>query len=92
MGIVVAYDMYKECCDGLLYATTWKVDVKHRMSSSEFRMKLSKQMLEYDPKKNLYNGDDKQRSFTQNHKVGRSIDNGMESCELVGALYPEDGF
>jgi hypothetical protein len=31
MGIVAAYDMYKECYDGLLDAT-WKVDVKDRMS------------------------------------------------------------
>jgi hypothetical protein len=49
MSIVAAYDMYKECCDGLLDAT-WKVDEKDRMSYSEFRMKLSNQMLEYDPK------------------------------------------
>jgi hypothetical protein len=90
MGIVAAYDMYKECCDGLLDAP-WKVDEKDRMSYSEFRMKLSKQLLAYDPKYNLYNGDDKQRSFTQNHKVRRSIDNDMESCEQMEALYPEDG-
>jgi hypothetical protein len=41
MGIVAAYDMYKECCDGLLDAP-WKVDEKDRMSYSEFRMKLLK--------------------------------------------------
>ncbi len=58
MGSVAAYDMYKEYCDGLLDAT-WKVDVKDRMLYSEFHMKLSKQMLEYDPKHNLYNGDDR---------------------------------
>jgi hypothetical protein len=81
MGIVAAYDMYKECCDGLLDAT-WKVDVKDRMSYTEFRIKLSQQMLEYDPKKNLYNGDDKQRAFTRHHKVRRSIDyDDMESSE-----------
>jgi hypothetical protein len=40
------------------------LDIKDRMSYTEFRMKLSKQMLEYDPKKNLYNGDDKQRAYT----------------------------
>jgi hypothetical protein len=49
MSIVAAYDMYKECCDGLLDAT-WKVDEKDRMLYSEFCMKLSNQMLEYDPK------------------------------------------
>jgi hypothetical protein len=91
MGIVAAYDMYKECCDGML-DSTWKVDVKDRMSYTEFRMKLSKQMLEYDPKKNMYNEDDKQRSFTQNNKVRRSNDdNDMESCEQRELLYPEDG-
>ena len=91
MGIVATYDMYKECCDGLLDAT-WKVDEKDRMSYTEFCMKLSKQMLEYDPKKNLYDGDDKQRAFTKNHKVRRSIvDHDMESSERREALYPEDG-
>jgi hypothetical protein len=92
MGIVAAYDMYKEGCDGLLDAT-WKVDEKDRMSYTEFRMKLSKQMLEYDPKKNLYNGDDKQRAFTKNHKLRRSIvdHDDMESSERRESLYPEDG-
>ena len=44
MVVVAAYDIYKECCEGLL-DSTWKIDEKEMMSYSEFCMKLSKQML-----------------------------------------------
>jgi len=71
MGIIAAYDMYKECCDGLLDGT-WKIPVKKQMSFSDFRMKLSEQMLTYDPHKNRYAGDDKFRRYTQQHKLRRS--------------------
>jgi len=71
MGIIAAYDMYKECCDGLLDGS-WAIPVKKRMSFSEFRMKLSEQMLTYDPRKNRYAGDDKFRRYTQQHKLRRS--------------------
>ena len=53
MVVVAAYDMYKECFEDLL-DSTWKIDEKERMSYSEFCMKLSKQMLEYDPRNNQY--------------------------------------
>jgi hypothetical protein len=60
MGIVAAYDMYQECYDGGLDAT-WKVDQKDRMMFLQFRLKLSEQMLLYDPQNDLYAGDDRFR-------------------------------
>ena len=51
---------------------SWAVPVKKEMSFSEFRMKLSEQMLTYDPRKNRYAGDDKFRRYTQQHKLRRS--------------------
>ncbi len=76
--VVAVYDMYKECCEGLL-DSTWKINEKERMSYSEFHMKLSKQMLEYNPRNNQYNGDNKLRLFTQNHKARRTIKDSMDT-------------
>jgi hypothetical protein len=42
MVVVAVYDMYKECCEGLL-DSTWKINEKEMMLYSEFCMKLSKQ-------------------------------------------------
>jgi hypothetical protein len=69
MGIVAAYNMYQECCEGLM-DPTWDINEKERMSYSELCQKLSTQMLEYNPKNNFYDGDDK---LLQNHKGRRSI-------------------
>jgi hypothetical protein len=44
MGVIAAYDMYLECSDGMLDAA-WMVAKKDRMSFSQFRLRLSKQML-----------------------------------------------
>jgi hypothetical protein len=71
MGIIAAYDMYNECCDGLL-DPSWAISIKKRMGFTEFRMRLSEQMLQYDPRDNRYAGDDKFRRFTQQHKIRRS--------------------
>ena len=56
IGIIAAYDMYIECCEGGLDAT-WKVDAKKRMTFAQFRLRLSEQMLQYNPVTNLYPGD-----------------------------------
>ena len=56
LGIIAAYDMYIECCEGGLDGA-WKVDVKKRMTFAQFRMRLSEQMLKYDPFGNAYTGD-----------------------------------
>ncbi|KAK1735042.1 hypothetical protein QTG54_014108 [Skeletonema marinoi] len=53
MGIIAAYDVYNECCDGLLNPS-WKVDQKNRMTFTIFRQMLGQQMLEYDPRKRCY--------------------------------------
>jgi hypothetical protein len=58
MGIISAYDMYNECCDGLLDAL-WAIPKKKRMGFREFQIKLSEQMLKYDLRDNCYAGDDK---------------------------------
>jgi hypothetical protein len=58
MGIIAAYDMYSECCDGLLDASR-AIPKKKRMGFTEFRIKLLEQMLKYDPRDNCYAGYDK---------------------------------
>ncbi len=58
MGIIAAHDMYNECCNGLLDAL-WAIPKKKRMGFMEFRIKLSEQMLKYDPQDNPHAGDDK---------------------------------
>jgi hypothetical protein len=72
MGIIAAYDMYNECCDGLLDAS-WAILKKRRMGFTEFQIKLSEQMLKYDPRHNHYAGDHIFRRFTQHHKLCRGI-------------------
>ena len=67
MGVLAAYDMYNECCDGNLDAE-WKIPEKKRMSFAVFHQELSKQMLEYNPSKLKYLGDELSRSATQQHK------------------------
>ena len=90
MVVVATYDMYKECCEGLL-DSTWKIDEKEMISCSEFCMKLSKQMLEYNPRNNQYNGDNKLRAFIQNHKTRRTIKDAMDTCEQLDESFPEGG-
>ena len=71
MGVIAAYDMYNECCDGLL-DPSWKVEKKDRMSFCIFRQRLGEQMLEYDPRKRCYPGDEQLRVCTQQHKKRRA--------------------
>ncbi len=54
-------------------------------------MKLSKQMLEYNPRNNQYNGDNKLRAFTQNHKTRRTIKDGMDTCEQLEESFTKSG-
>ena len=71
LAVIAAYDMYNECCDGELDAS-WKIDVKDRMSFAEFRLKLSGQMLQYNPLENKYAGDITFRDFSQSNRSRRS--------------------
>ncbi|EJK67882.1 hypothetical protein THAOC_11015, partial [Thalassiosira oceanica] len=70
MGVVAAYDMYQECCDGGL-DSAWAIPKKDRMSFSTFRQTLSEQMLTYDPRANEYLGDNAFRVSTQQPKRKR---------------------
>ncbi len=90
MVVVAAFDMYKECCEGLL-DSTWKINEKERMSYSEFFMKLSKQILKYDTRNNQYNENNKLCLFTQNHKTRRPIKYAMDTCEQLGKSFAESG-
>lgn len=85
MGVIAAYDMYLECSEGVLDAE-WKVAKKDIMSFSKFRMRLSEQMLTYDPRKNLYAGDEKFRRSTQAHKERRK-----SSKDFSAEEFPETG-
>ncbi len=64
MGIVACYDMYHECCSGDL-DESWKVNETERMSYPEFPLKLSEQMLTYNPSNGVYAGDEKFRLMTK---------------------------
>ena len=82
LGIIAAYDMYIECCEGNLDAS-WMVQEKVRMTFRAFRLLLAKQMLEYDPSKGMYPGDDKMRAFTQKHKKRRISGNDDDGHKKV---------
>jgi len=56
LAITVAYDVYKEVCEGKL-DPAYKID--HPVTFFQFREKLAKQMLHYSPKHRKYHGDDK---------------------------------
>ncbi len=71
MGVVAAYDMYMECADGQL-DNSWAIPMNKRMTFTQFCMKLSEQMLTYDPHHNNYPGDSKFCRYTQHHKLRRS--------------------
>ncbi len=68
LAVVVAYDFYLECAEGKL-RPEWKVNKP--VSFQSFRETLAVQMLEYNPKKRLYLGDDKYRVSTQEHTSRR---------------------
>jgi hypothetical protein len=68
---------------------TWKINEKEMYS--EFCMKLSKQLLEYNPRDIQYNGDNKLRLFAQNHKARRTIKDAMDTCEQLDESFPEGG-
>ena len=48
-------------------------------------------MLEYDPRNNQYNEDNKLRLFTQNHKARRTIKDAMDTTEQLDESFPESG-
>lgn len=56
MVVIAAYDMYRYCSAGL-GDKDWFVEPSKRMSFREFRLKLSEQMLQWDPAAGLLPGD-----------------------------------
>jgi hypothetical protein len=66
LAVIAAYNMYNECYDGELDAT-WKIDAKDRMLFAEFCLKLSGQMLQYNPLDNKYAGDITFWDFSQSN-------------------------
>jgi len=64
MSVIVAYNMYIECCEGGL-DSEWFVEAKDRMTFRDFRLLLSEQMMTYDPREQLYHGDENFRKVTR---------------------------
>ena len=62
MAVVIAYDIYLECCFGEL-DSTWKRS--RPVDFHRFREKLAIQMLTYSPKRHKYPGDEKFRVCTK---------------------------
>ena len=77
LAVVVAYDMYLECAEGKMRAGEWKV--QKPVDFHQFREKLGKQMLEYDPKDRKYPGDEKFRESTQQAVRERRPNSGTAS-------------
>ena len=69
MAVVIAYDLYLECAEGHMRAGEWKQ--AKPVSFHRFREKLATQMLEYDPRKRKYLGDERFRASTSQHKSRR---------------------
>ena len=68
IAIATSYAMYKEACEGNLNPD-WKIE--NPVSFWEWRDKLSKQMLQYDPADQLYPGDELFRAVTSLPKKKR---------------------
>eukprot|EP00978_Attheya_sp_CCMP212_P048336 scaffold506263_cov224-Attheya_sp.AAC.1 len=68
MSVVVAYDMYKECCEGDL-DPEWKIEKP--MDFYTFREKLSEQLLSYRPEARKYPGDENHRKSLQQSRQQR---------------------
>ena len=69
LATCVAYDMYLECCEGEL-DDAWKNDDPADFHT--FRDILSRQMLAYDPRNQVYPGDEKMRAVTEMNKKRRA--------------------
>ena len=60
----------------------WKVGKKDRMRFSQFWMKLTEQLLRYDPSDDLYPGDNKFRRSTQQNKFRRKTSKDFSTEEF----------
>jgi len=69
MAVVVAYDIYLECCTGNL-TPGWKTKA---VSFYRFREILARQMLHYSPTDRKYPGDEAMRACTQQNQKKRRL-------------------
>ncbi len=66
------------------------MDKKNRMTFSQFRLRLTEQMLRYDPCDVLYAGDNKFRRSTQLHKHRRRTSKDLSGEVVKEALAPAE--
>ena len=97
MAVVVAYDMYLECCEGKLQAGDWKVNKP--VDFHRFREKLATQMLKYTPADRKYPGDEYFCVCTQQTRKKRrappnrsdTLSSGsIHTCASAASLLRED--
>jgi hypothetical protein len=81
MAVIVAYDMYLECCEGKLHSL-WKVEKP--VSFYIFRQRLAIQMLTYSATNRKYPGDNNFRISTKQHK-DRRADPGQMTTDFMAA-------
>ena len=67
--IVLAYDLYIECCEGKI-ELGWKIEKP--VDYHTFREKLAKQLLSYSPLNHKYPGDEKMRANTSKPRAKRA--------------------
>ena len=79
MAVVFARHLYMDCATGAV-DTAWRIPQKDLPTSLDFRLDLSKQMLEYRPRYRLYPGDERMRVATQQH-VERRTDSGKKRAK-----------
>lgn len=83
MAVVIAYDIYLECCAGALDAS-WKVS--RPVDFHRFREKLALQCLQYSPKHCKYPGDERFREHTQLKKNNRTRTNRSSNSVSSGSV------
>ena len=81
LAIVVAYDIYLECCEGKLDPEWY---VKEPVGFHSFRDVLSKQGCRYHPKNQLYPGDERMRAVTQMSSQRRSDKRKSGVSDIIG--------
>ena len=70
VGFCMAYEIYKDCAEGRV-DPEWKIP--NPVGGPAFRSRLSKQMLEYDPRNLNYPGDAMLRSVNRYNKKRRGL-------------------
>ncbi len=72
VAVIAAYNMYVECCKGG-FDEKWFIAETDRLSFRDFWLELSRQMLTYGPRQQMYRGDENFRTVPKlggKRKVG----------------------